>query len=398
MRQNAFLHCADLHLGCTPNHIEQRFNDFFVSFKELIDKAIENSCKYILISGDLFHLKVINSKTLLNVMQLLEYAISNNIKIIAIEGNHDKAFLVDENSWLNFLHKKGYIILLTHKISEGNLIIDNDAIYEDDDIRVIGIGYLGSTTSIYLKDIENKIAKSNKFTVLMMHAAINRLCGEDMGDVNIEILSPLSQVVDYVALGHIHTRYEYNDLFYNPGAIENIRIKDGKKNDKKGYYIVNYNQKEKTVKYYISKMRKIYYETIKLENNFTVEDVENVIVNKEYQFEEQSILDISVYGNVSFNPYVINFEKIKKVLKEKYNLLHIEINNFINILSSNIDIDNIIDIKAIEEQSIKNYIKVNYPDINDIDIITKELQELKNLLIENKEYDVIINNMIEKGE
>ena len=71
MKTNTFLHCSDLHLGCTPNHLEQRYNDFFDSFKDLIDNAIKNECKYILISGDLFHLKVINSKTLLNVINLL---------------------------------------------------------------------------------------------------------------------------------------------------------------------------------------------------------------------------------------------------------------------------------------------------------------------------------------
>ena len=134
MKKVSFTHCADLHLGCTPNHLEERYNDFFESFKDLIDKTIENNCKYLIISGDLFHLKVINSNTLLNVMNLMEYAINNNIKIFAIEGNHDKAFYVDKNSWLNFLHKKGYITLLTHKIIDFELVLDNDSVYEDENI------------------------------------------------------------------------------------------------------------------------------------------------------------------------------------------------------------------------------------------------------------------------
>ena len=148
----------------------------------------------------------------------------------------------------------------------------------------------------------------------------------------------------------------------------------------------------------LEKIRTINYETIKLDNNLTLDQAEDIIRNKEYDVKEKNILDISIYGNVSFNPYLINFEDIKQVLKEKYNLLHIEINNFINILSSNLEIDNIIDIKSIEEQSIKNYISINHPDINDIDITIKEIQDLKNSLIDNKEYDVIINNMIDDGE
>ena len=57
MEKHLFLHCGDLHLGCTPNHLEQRYEDFFISFKDLIDNAINSKCEYILISGDLFHLK-----------------------------------------------------------------------------------------------------------------------------------------------------------------------------------------------------------------------------------------------------------------------------------------------------------------------------------------------------
>lgn len=398
MKKVSFTHCADLHLGCTPNHLEERYNDFFESFKDLIDKTIENDCKYLIISGDLFHLKVINSNILLNVMNLMEYAINNNIKIFAIEGNHDKAFYVDKNSWLNFLHKKGYITLLTHKIIDGELVLDNDSVYEDENIRIIGIGYLGSTTSIYLKDIQNKISKSNKFTILMLHAAINRLCGEDMGDVNVETLSPLKDVVDYIALGHIHTKYEYNDFIYNPGSIENIRIKDGKRSDKKGFYIVNISDKEKEVDFYISKQRKIYNEIIKLDNNLSIEKVENILKTKEYNLQSKSVLELTVYGNVSFNPYLINFEEIKTYLQEKYDLLYIDINNLINIVTTDLVLNNIIDIKSIEEQAIKNYISINHPDMKDVDLLTKDIQELKNSLIEEKEYDTIISSMINQGE
>lgn len=398
MNNISFLHCADLHLGCEPNHLPIRYEDFFISFRQLITDAINNNCQYILISGDLFHLKVINSKTLLKVIEVLNIAKENNIKIIAIEGNHDKAFYVDEKSWLHFLHKQNYLHLLTHTIKDGELIIDEKSIYEDDNIRIIGIGYLGSTTSIYLKDIEKKIKKSNKFTVLMLHAAINRLCGEEMGDVNIEILNPLKEVVDYIALGHIHTRYEYNDLCYNPGSIENIRIKDGKKKDKKGYYIVKYNKsKEKEVIFYKSKQRNIVNQKIKLQNNYTIEEIENIIINYNYDIEKDAILDLTIYGNVSFNPYLINFELIKQTLMDKYQLLYIEINNLINILSKDDFTDNIIDIKTIEQEAIKNYMAINYPKYN-IDSFVNNINYLKQAIIEEKEADSLIQAMIEKED
>lgn len=398
MNNISFLHCADLHLGCEPNHLSTRYEDFFISFRQLITDAINNHCQYILISGDLFHLKVINSKTLLKVIEVLNIAKENEIKVIVIEGNHDKAFYVDEKSWLHFLHKQNYLHLLTHTIKDGELIIDEKSIYEDDNICIIGIGYLGSTTSIYLKDFEKKIKKSNKFTVLMLHAAINRLCGEEMGDVNIEILNPLKEVVDYIALGHIHTRYEYNNLCYNPGSIENIRVKDGKKKDKKGYYIVKYNDnKEKEVMFYKSKQRNIVNQTIKLENSYTIEEIESIIKNYNYDIEKDAILDLTIYGNVSFNPYLINFELIKQTVMEKYQLLYIEINNFINIMEKDDFTENIIDIKTIEQEAIKNYMKVNYPSY-DIDTYINNINYLKQAIIEEKEADSLIQAMIEKED
>ena len=39
--------------------LDIRYEDFFISFRDLIDNAIKNKAKYIIVSGDLFHLKVI---------------------------------------------------------------------------------------------------------------------------------------------------------------------------------------------------------------------------------------------------------------------------------------------------------------------------------------------------
>ena len=395
MPKHKFIHCGDLHLGCKPSHLDQRYEDFFESFKELIDNAINNKCEYVIISGDLFHLKVINSKTLLKVINLLEYAKQYNIKTIVIEGNHDKAFFVDEESWLNFLYEKGYIILLSHSIENSQLQITNNSIYEDENIRVIGIGYLGSTTSIYLKGIENKISKSDKFTILMLHAAVNRLSGEDMGDIHLNTLKPLKGVVDYIALGHIHTKYEYDELIYNPGSLENIRLKEGRKSDQKGYYIVEYNEnKEKEVTFNISKKREIYNKDIKLENNLRIEEAETYIKNYEFECMQDAILEITVYGNVSFNPFLINFEDIKEHIKTKYNLLYVDVNNLINLVN-NKELDNsIIDIKTIEEDAINKYIQTNYPTIEDIKSLTNDILDIKNAIIEEKEYNQIIELMI----
>lgn len=393
-----FIHCADLHLGCMPAHLEIRYNDFFDSFRYLITEAIQEKCQYILISGDLFHLKVINSKTLLKVIELLDEAKKNDIKIIVIEGNHDKAFYVDEDSWLEFLKAKNYIILLKHKIIDNKLIIDNESIFEDDNIRIIGIGYLGSTTQLYLSNIKNQIKKSKKFTVLMLHAAVNRLCGEEMGDINVSLLNDLIKTVDYIALGHIHTRYEYNDFIYNPGSLENIRLKDGKKSDKKGFYLVEFDtiKHNKQVTYYQSKLRKTAHINIEIDNK-SYEDTITYLKDYDYNLEQDSMLELTLYGKVNYNPYLINVDILKEYIKNKYQILYIEINNYINLITNKQEINTTVDISLIEEQTIEQYIKENYPAISNTNIV-KEIKTIKEQIIDNVDYDTIINSLIKYEE
>ena len=228
-----FIHCGDLHLGCYPNHIDQRFDDFFEAFSRLINYAISNEIRLVLISGDLFHLKNINSKTLQKTIELLKIAIENSIEIVAIEGNHDRAFYIDEESWLSFLNNQGYLKLLSSKVDNGKLVFDEydgnaGSIIETKDYRIVGLGYLGGSTDKYIVDMKKSYQKSDKFTILMMHAAVNRLADQGMGDVKKEVIdNSIKSKVDYIALGHIHNRYEYDDYIYNPGSLENNKLKDG---------------------------------------------------------------------------------------------------------------------------------------------------------------------------
>ena len=109
---------------------------------------------------------------------------------------------------------------------------------------------------------------------------------------------------------------------------------------------------------------------------------------------QDAILEITVYGNVSFNPFLINFEDIKEHIKTKYNLLYVDVNNLINLVN-NKELDNsIIDIKTIEEDAINKYIQTNYPTIEDIKSLTNDILDIKNAIIEEKEYNQIIELMI----
>lgn len=394
-----FIHCGDLHLGCFPNRIEERFNDFFVAFRNLVEYAIEKEIKLILISGDLFHLKVINSKTLQKTIDILELAKTNKIDVLVIEGNHDKAFYIDEDSWLLFLNNQGYIKLLNSTILDGQVILNkyekSGAIIETDDYRIIGLGYMGGATQKYINDITHIITKKNKFTILMLHASVNRLSGQDMGDISSDDILKLKSKVDYIALGHIHNMYEVDGFCYNPGSLETIRLRDGLTSEKKGFYEVTVNDDlTKEVMHIKSNLRKTSFKSLNVSNFINPEEIEEYIINYDFNVNENEMLEINLYGKIDFNPFLINTNRVIEELKSKWKLLYIEINNNINIIRDINSNSEDADISKIIYNLVKDEIKINNPNIENLDYLAKMMIDVTNMLSEGEDDGLIIDNLL----
>lgn len=393
-----FIHCGDLHLGCAPARLEERYLDFFNAFDRLIDYAIINNVGIIVVSGDFFHLKNLNSKTLQNTLNCLNKAKEKDIKVIVIEGNHDKAFYVDEDSWLDFLNKQKYIILLRETIKDGNIKLLNHnmtkAIYEEENIRFIGISYMGGSTEKYLLQLNEEIKKEDKYTVLLLHAGIDKMADQDMARVKSEVIDTLKDKIDYVALGHIHYQYEYDDYCYNPGSLENIRIKDAHQGMKKGFYHIKIDEhKNKEVIYINSNYRPVLFKSVDATGITTPNEIFEEIKNMDYKVNENEMMELSIYGKVDFNPYLINVDEISTYLKEKYNLLYIEVNNHINTILSNENNERV-DIKTIVNDLICKEIKYNFPEKTNAEVIANEMMNVSEMLENNNNFDTIIDFLL----
>lgn len=396
-----FIHCGDLHLGCYPNHIEDRFNDFFLAFRRVIDYAVLNKINLILVSGDMFHLKNINSRTLQKTIELLDYAKSNGIEVIAIEGNHDRAFYIDEESWLSFLNSQGYIKLLNLKIENGKIVFSNydnltGNVIETDTYKIVGLGYLGGSTDKYVMDLKKGYQKSDKFTIFMMHAAVNRLKDQEMGDIKKEVIDEaLGGKVDYIALGHIHNKYSYDDYIYNPGSLENIRLKDGINAQDKGFYHVRVKDKVKEVMFINSNPRVIHFESVDVTGLTSPSDVEEYILSKEYKFNKGDMLDFRLYGKSNFNPYLINSFVINSI-QDKYELLYSEFTNHINLTVGQDTSHEGMNINEIIKNYITDDLKVNYPHLDNYDDITSQMQSIADGVLNEDDKD-ITNKIIKMG-
>lgn len=397
-----FIHCGDLHLGCYPNRIEERYNDFFNAFIKVINYAIDNDIKLMIISGDMFHLKTINSKTLQKTIDCLTLAKNHNIEVVVIEGNHDKAFYVDEESWLYFLNHQQLIILLQTSVIDGQVVLTNyngtcGGLLERENYRIVGLGYWGGATEKYLSELAKQIKQSSKFTILMLHAAINRLVGQDMGDIKGENILALQGKVNYIALGHIHNRYEYNQFAFNPGALENIRLKDGLTMEDKGFYHVVVNDDNSfTANHIKSNPRLIMNKAINVTGAKSPSDIEHEILKHDFKLKPLEMLNLNLVGHIDFNPYAIKVKEIGDKIKDKYNLLHVEINNNINLTNNESVSFSDFDFTSIIKNLIAQEIKFNNPNIENSDDLAQAMMDVSDLI--NEENEDIESYLLKLGD
>lgn len=395
----SFIHCADLHLGIMPEKNSIRFNDFFNAFLECINYATIKKVDFIIVAGDMFHQKVINSKTLSLTVNILKKAKENNIDVLVIEGNHDRAFYIDEESWLVYLDKEGLIKLLCVNNNSGSLSISK--MVETDKYRVIGVGYLGGATNKYIEEIKKLLPIDKKPNILIMHAAIDKMINQNMGDIASEDIKKLEHNCIYIALGHVHTKYEINDLVYNPGSLENLRTKD-ELSGQKGFYYVQVDEKThaKNVEYIESKRRPIRYKKIDCSIYKTPDDILSDLdnISSNWQINEGDIIYLALNGVITFNPILIDVKMIKEFYEKKYMPLYIELVNNINDSNQFTDASEGVNLEEIEQKAIEDRISYLSPDTKDISLTAKTMQNLALKLLNGELNKDIFDNLMRKED
>jgi len=228
-----FVHTADVHLGCVQYGLMERFRDYARAFKQIVDYTLSVKADFMLISGDLFHHRSINSPTYVQIYRLLSPLRDAEIPVLAIEGNHDLAFEKDKYSWLSALEAQGLLTLL-NPTEQGMLA--HRVIEADETVRVFGTRWLGSSITRSIPQIAQEIAseKGADYTVLMMHCGLEGASVKANGEVSMTAVMQLKGMVDYLALGHYHIPFERDGWIYNPGSPEMVSL--GDITDVRGFY------------------------------------------------------------------------------------------------------------------------------------------------------------------
>ncbi|MCG3212534.1 MAG: 3',5'-cyclic adenosine monophosphate phosphodiesterase CpdA [Anaerolineae bacterium] len=257
-----FLHMADVHLGYQQYQSEERLKDFSRVFRQAIENAIARQVDFVLIAGDLFHKASINPTTLLQAKVPLDNLRQAGIPVIAITGNHDATRYGQRFSWLDYLVADGCLTLLKPGFTANgqlDLTPGNGGYIDLHGVRVIGLNYLGASTSSILTDLPESLAalpKDVDFTVLMAHFGLEGEVPNLNGAISHSTLAPLKPHINYLALGHVHKPVVRDGWIYNPGSLEacgmDERIWAG------GWYHVTVNGNGHTADHYKSERRPLH--------------------------------------------------------------------------------------------------------------------------------------------
>lgn len=402
MDKVSFVHCSDLHLGCQQLH-EERWHDFGKAFKQVVDYALTQQVDFCLIAGDLFHHRNVNAPTLGQALEQLARLKEGGIMTIAIEGNHDKAFYQDRDSWMNFLHKQGYLHLLKPVFdSDGKILLtpydgEKGCVLEAKGVRFIGLGYLGATTGRRLEELAGSLEPSDRFTVVLLHGAVDKLLGQDLAGVKREVLENFKGKVDYFALGHIHSRQEVEDWIFNPGAPECVHLDEAQEGKEKGFYHVVVAGKEKQVTFVPSKPREVLRVAVDLTGVTTPEAVAPQVVERlePLDFQGQPILQLNLYGTITFNAFAIDLNALAESLKERFNCLFVEVINNVNLpqLTSPADFSGF-DRNLVQRHVLTEMVLEDKPELKGIqEPLVEAILQVKDHLLAGAETEEIISLM-----
>ena len=257
-----FLHTSDWHVGRTLNGWSLLEEQAW-AFQQIVDLAISEKVDGVIIAGDLYDRAVppVDAIKLFN-KTLSRLVLEEQIPVYAISGNHDGAerlhfgrdFFQPQGLHLSTRLEEAFepIELEDCQIFLLPFIdpIDARIYYKDDEDKEIqgicdALGYI-------IEDME-KAFDPEKAHILVTHFAVSKKDDSDGQSLRELMLSETSNTVggltnvtsdlfkafDYVALGHIHTRFASptKRVQYSGSPIA-FNVKEAKRKEEKGVYIL----------------------------------------------------------------------------------------------------------------------------------------------------------------
>jgi DNA repair exonuclease SbcCD nuclease subunit len=346
-----FLHLADIHLGCRRYNVEERTTDFFRAWSDVIVRhALPNAVDFVLICGDFFNSRKVDPQAMNHAIIGLQMLKDAGIPVVAIEGNHDQheSDAVNRFSWMRSLSQWGYLILLEPDTRDGfNLVPWNEEERSGSYIdiagaRIFGTHWFGTSTNAAVPLVVDALRRARGeelFNILMLHTDVEgQLNRPNIPALSISRMKELRALVDYVALGHTHKRFEIEDWAFNPGSLEACTIDEFK--EERGLYLVEVDEQRRVV---AARHSRDYTQRPFQRLNFDVSgapDAEAVhagvlevlrLEARTHDAEQDDspapIIEINLRGHLGFKNSLLDIPRMREEARALTGALHIMISN-----------------------------------------------------------------------
>lgn len=341
-----FLHIADIHLGIRRYRSEDRARDFFLAWRDCIEKyALEEKVSFVLIAGDFFDARKVEPQAMNQAMFCLSRLREAGIPVIVIEGNHDCHESENKFSWLRSLSQWGFIKLLepVHKEEGVELVAwnprDGKGSYIDiEGVRIFGSIWYGSTITQALSRLVDQLRDASdpaRFNILMLHTDVEGQINRPIPALPVDKIKELKSYVDYLALGHTHKKFEIDGWVYNPGSLEACSVDEYV--NERGAFLV-----EVTGKEHAARLVRDYHQRPVIRLSFDVSGQSSPEELMKALFEQlrleltphdpQSsdlapVLEFSLRGHLGFKASLLEINRLRDEIKAEFGLLLVMIRN-----------------------------------------------------------------------
>ncbi|MDT7605482.1 MAG: repair protein SbcD/Mre11 [Acidobacteriota bacterium] len=345
-----FLHIADIHLGCRRYNLDERTKDFARAWLDVVeDHAIKNKVDFVLICGDFFNARRVEPEAMNHAIAGLERLREAGIPVVAIEGNHDQheADSVSRFSWMRSLSRWGFLKLLEPDTAEGFRLVPWDeaehrgSYVEIAGARIFGTHWFGTSANAaipLLVDALREARGEGRFNILMLHTDVEgQLNRPNIPALSVEKMKELKGLVDYVALGHTHKRFEIDGWAFNPGSLEAVSIDEYR--EERGVYLVEVDEAHNVSAQHSRDYTQRPFQRLSFDVS-GAEDAEKVhegvleVVRREARTFDAGrdeglapIIEINLRGHLGFKNSLLDIARLRAEVRELTGALHVLVTN-----------------------------------------------------------------------
>ena len=241
-----------------------------------------------------------------------------------------------------------------------------------------------------------------KYTILMMHAGLEGQLAH-MGKLRMSDLAPLRDIVDYVALGHIHKPYQINDWIFNPGSLETCSIQEAVQWPDRGAYLVEVNpgaepphHAELLTPQERRPFHRLTVEVDALTSPQAVYDrVDALIAGKDAEVREGAapVVEVLLTGILPFNQYELDLNEIQAKVERAWDPLTVRVRSRITPAEFEIQVESEGSRTELERSVLRQLIERDQRYRADAETWTDGARHLKTLVLADGEPKAVVDHL-----